>query len=66
MSLQSYANAVISSLEDPEKVLEQTVIEMSDDLIKMRQSTAQVRLSLSMCCLSSLKYVCYSHLFIFI
>ncbi|XP_017217549.1 membrane-associated protein VIPP1, chloroplastic [Daucus carota subsp. sativus] len=40
--VKSYANAVISSLEDPEKVLEQTVIEMSDDLIKMRQSTAQV------------------------
>lgn len=48
--LQSYANAVISSLEDPEKVLEQTVIEMSDDLIKMRQSTAQVRYLLSTCC----------------
>lgn len=40
--LQSYANAVVSSLEDPEKVLEQAVIEMNDDLVKMRQSTAQV------------------------
>lgn len=40
--VKSYANAVVSSLEDPEKVLEQTVIEMNDDLIKMRQSTAQV------------------------
>lgn len=41
---QSYANAVISSLEDPEKVLEQTVLEMNDDLIKMRHAAAQVSL----------------------
>lgn len=40
--MQSYANAVISSFEDPEKILEQTVIEMNDDLTKMRQATAQV------------------------
>ncbi|KAG8380326.1 hypothetical protein BUALT_Bualt06G0004000 [Buddleja alternifolia] len=40
--VKSYANALISSFEDPEKVLEQTVIEMNDDLIKMRQATAQV------------------------
>ncbi|CAA2999009.1 membrane-associated 30 kDa protein, chloroplastic-like [Olea europaea var. sylvestris] len=40
--IKSYANAIISSFEDPEKILEQTVIEMNDDLIKMRQATAQV------------------------
>ncbi|XP_057957997.1 probable membrane-associated 30 kDa protein, chloroplastic [Malania oleifera] len=40
--VKSYANAIISSFEDPEKILEQTVIEMNDDLIKMRQATAQV------------------------
>ncbi|KAF8041559.1 hypothetical protein BT93_A0223 [Corymbia citriodora subsp. variegata] len=40
--VKSYANAVISSFEDPEKILEQTVLEMNDDLIKMRQATAQV------------------------
>uniref|UniRef100_A0A7N0RAX7 Uncharacterized protein n=1 Tax=Kalanchoe fedtschenkoi TaxID=63787 RepID=A0A7N0RAX7_KALFE len=40
--VKSYANAVISAFEDPEKILEQTVIEMNDDLIKMRQATAQV------------------------
>ncbi|XP_044500656.1 membrane-associated 30 kDa protein, chloroplastic-like [Mangifera indica] len=40
--VKSYANALISSFEDPEKVLEQTVIEMNDDLVKMRQATAQV------------------------
>lgn len=40
--VKSYANALISSFEDPEKILEQTVVEMNDDLIKMRQATAQV------------------------
>lgn len=40
--IKSYANAIISSFEDPEKILEQSVIEMNDDLIKMRQATAQV------------------------
>lgn len=40
--VKSYANAIISSVEDPEKMLEQTVLEMNNDLIKMRQATAQV------------------------
>ncbi|KAK4480194.1 hypothetical protein RD792_013256 [Penstemon davidsonii] len=40
--IKSYANALISSFEDPEKILDQAVIEMNDDLIKMRQATAQV------------------------
>ncbi|KAG7029124.1 Membrane-associated 30 kDa protein, chloroplastic [Cucurbita argyrosperma subsp. argyrosperma] len=40
--VKSYANALISSFEDPEKILEQTVLEMNDDLTKMRQATAQV------------------------
>lgn len=40
--VKSYANAVISSFEDPEKILEQAVLEMNDDLTKMRQATAQV------------------------
>ncbi|CAM8881510.1 unnamed protein product [Rhodiola kirilowii] len=40
--VKSYANALISTFEDPEKILEQAVIEMNDDLIKMRQATAQV------------------------
>ncbi|XP_047336613.1 membrane-associated 30 kDa protein, chloroplastic [Impatiens glandulifera] len=40
--VKSYANAIVSSFEDPEKILEQTVLEMNDDLIKMRQATAQV------------------------
>ncbi|XP_042486891.1 probable membrane-associated 30 kDa protein, chloroplastic isoform X2 [Macadamia integrifolia] len=40
--IKSYANAIVSSFEDPEKILEQTVLEMNDDLTKMRQATAQV------------------------
>ena len=32
----------VSSVEDPEKMLEQTVNEMQSDLIKMRQASAQV------------------------
>lgn len=40
--VRSYANAVLSAAEDPEKLLDQTVLEMNDDLIKMRQASAQV------------------------
>ncbi|XP_008800318.1 probable membrane-associated 30 kDa protein, chloroplastic [Phoenix dactylifera] len=40
--VKSYANSILSSLEDPEKILEQAVLEMNDDLTKMRQATAQV------------------------
>eukprot|EP00897_Mesotaenium_endlicherianum_P005567 jgi/Mesen1/5038/ME000025S04441 len=40
--VQSYANAAVSSAEDPEKLLDQTVLEMNDDLVKMRQASAQV------------------------
>ncbi|PKA54750.1 putative membrane-associated 30 kDa protein, chloroplastic [Apostasia shenzhenica] len=40
--IKSYANAILSSVEDPEKILDQAVLEMNNDLIKMRQATAQV------------------------
>ncbi|KAK1271968.1 hypothetical protein QJS04_geneDACA014198 [Acorus gramineus] len=40
--IKSYANALLSTVEDPEKILEQAVLEMNDDLTKMRQATAQV------------------------
>lgn len=40
--VSSYVNAAVSSAEDPEKLLDQTVVEMSEDLSKMRQATAQV------------------------
>lgn len=38
----SYANSLVSAAEDPEKILDQTVIEMQEDLVKMRQASAQV------------------------
>ncbi|CAN0923080.1 Membrane-associated 30 kDa protein, chloroplastic [Linum grandiflorum] len=40
--VKSYGNAILSSFEDPEKILDQAVLEMNDDLTKMRQATAQV------------------------
>ncbi|XP_057435800.1 probable membrane-associated 30 kDa protein, chloroplastic [Lotus japonicus] len=40
--IKSYANAIISSFEDPEKILEQAVLDMNNDLVKVRQATAQV------------------------
>ncbi|KMZ70107.1 Phage shock protein A, PspA [Zostera marina] len=40
--IKSYANAILSVFEDPEKILEQAVIEMKDDLMKIRHATAQV------------------------
>ncbi|KAK7243225.1 hypothetical protein RIF29_38016 [Crotalaria pallida] len=40
--VKSYADAILSSFEDPEKILEQTVVDMNNDLIKVRQATAQV------------------------
>ena len=43
--VSSYANALITAAEDPEKILDQTVNEMNGDLIKMRQATAQVMAS---------------------
>lgn len=39
---KSYANAIVSSAEDPEKLLDQTVLEMNEDLTKLRQASAQV------------------------
>eukprot|EP00775_Hariotina_reticulata_P008440 gene8440-8624_t len=43
--IQSYANQLVSSAEDPEKLLDQVVNEMQEDLIKMRQASAQVMAS---------------------
>eukprot|EP00271_Cylindrocystis_brebissonii_P016436 TRINITY_DN39_c0_g1_i1.p1 TRINITY_DN39_c0_g1~~TRINITY_DN39_c0_g1_i1.p1 ORF type:complete len:414 (-),score=101.51 TRINITY_DN39_c0_g1_i1:510-1751(-) len=39
---KSYANAAVAAAEDPEKILEQAVLEMNEDLVKLRQTTAQV------------------------
>ena len=39
--IRATVNDLVSQAEDPEKILEQTVIEMQDDLIKLRQAVAQ-------------------------
>ena len=40
--VKSNVNNVLSNLEDPEKVLEQAVNDMNGDLVKIRQSYAEV------------------------
>jgi phage shock protein A len=39
--VRSNLNAVVSSAEDPEKILEQTVDDMKEDLVQLRQAVAQ-------------------------
>lgn len=39
--VRSNLNSVVSAAEDPEKILEQTVIDMQEDLVQMRQAVAQ-------------------------
>ncbi|GFZ91516.1 hypothetical protein CYANOKiyG1_01900 [Okeania sp. KiyG1] len=39
--IRANVNTLISGAEDPEKVLEQTVTEMQNDLVKLRQAVAQ-------------------------
>jgi acetyl-CoA C-acetyltransferase len=39
--IKSNLNSLVSSAEDPEKILDQTVNDMSEDLIQMRQAVAQ-------------------------
>ncbi len=39
--IRSNLNAVVSSAEDPEKILEQTVDDMKEDLVQLRQAVAQ-------------------------
>ena len=39
--IRANINSLISGAEDPEKILEQTVIDMQNDLVKMRQAVAQ-------------------------
>jgi phage shock protein A len=40
--ITSNVNNLIKSMEDPEKIIEQAVIDMQNDLIKIRQSYAEV------------------------
>jgi len=39
--IRANLNHLISQAEDPEKILEQTLLDMQEDLIQMRQATAQ-------------------------
>lgn len=39
--VRSNLNDMVSKAEDPEKILEQTVIEMQEDLVQLRQAVAQ-------------------------
>jgi len=41
MVVRSNLNAIVSAAEDPEKILEQTIIDMNEDLVKLRQAVAQ-------------------------
>lgn len=43
---RSFVNSAVSASEDPEKLLTQAVEDMQNDLIKLRQATAQVKGSL--------------------
>lgn len=43
--VRSNLNAVVSSAEDPEKILEQTVIDMQEDQVQLRQAVAQAMAS---------------------
>jgi len=43
--VKSNVNAALNSMEDPEKVLEQAVADMSKDLVKVRQAYAEVTAS---------------------
>lgn len=43
--VKSYANALVSSAEDPEKILDQAVEDMQNDLIRLRQGAAEVTAS---------------------
>ncbi|MER3434533.1 MAG: phage shock protein A [Leptolyngbya sp. ERB_1_1] len=40
-TIRANLNHLIGQMEDPEKILEQTVIDMQDDLIRLRQAVAQ-------------------------
>ncbi|GBG73629.1 hypothetical protein CBR_g16972 [Chara braunii] len=44
--IRSYTNALLNDMEDPEKVLDQTVMEMEEDLSKMKKGIVKVMGSL--------------------
>ncbi len=46
MVARSNLNALITAAEDPEKILEQTIIDMQEDLVQLRQAVAQAMAAL--------------------
>lgn len=42
LSVQSYVEQFVGSGEDPERIIDQAVEEMNTDLVKLRQTAAQV------------------------
>jgi phage shock protein A len=47
ISLPYLGHFAVSAAEDPEKILDQAVEDMQNDLIRMRQAAAEVRFVLS-------------------
>ncbi len=41
MVVRSNVNAMVTAAEDPEKILEQSIIDMQEDLVQLRQAVAQ-------------------------
>ena len=41
MVVKSNVNAIVTAAEDPEKILEQSIIDMQEDLVQLRQAVAQ-------------------------
>ena len=48
LPVQSYVEQFIGSGEDPERIIDQAVEEMNTDLVKLRQTAAQVAWKLSL------------------
>ncbi|CAN1209165.1 Phage shock protein A, PspA [Tumidithrix helvetica PCC 7403] len=41
MAIESNLNALVTDAEDPKKILEQTILDMQEDLVQLRQAVAQ-------------------------
>jgi len=41
MVVKSNVNAMVTAAEDPEKILEQSIIDMQEDLVQLRQAVAK-------------------------
>jgi hypothetical protein len=48
LSVQSYIEQFVGSGEDPERIIDQAVEDMNTDLVKLRQTAAQVTYKLDL------------------